>query len=289
MVNPKYERLDQIRDERSNTTLMRWFDPAVHTPARVDPRIKAIDRHGVELYCPLGYTSAVQSDIYSLIQPSCRMKTLRIFLIEDNRILREGIAATINGEADMRVVASSAGGNGTLLEVRKLRPHLVLMDLSLRNQNDIRVVASLTEEVPGIKVIGMGLIPSQVDTVELVEAGASGFILKDATVKEFLDAIRSVARGAKVLPASLTGSLFSHLIENALKKGKGKLISAVRMTKRERQIIALIADGFSNKDIAQRLNIATYTVKSHVHNILEKLAIHSRLQIAVFARDDEDS
>jgi two-component system NarL family response regulator len=215
------------------------------------------------------------------------MKTIRIFLIEDNRILREGIAATINGEEDLRVVASSAGSNGTLLEVRKLRPHVVLMDLSLRNQDDIRVVASLTKEVPGIKVIGMGLIPSQVDIVELVGAGASGFILKDATVKEFLEAIRSVVRGAKVLPPSLTGSLFSHVIDNALKKGKGKLISAVRMTKREREIIALIADGLSNKEIAQRLNIATYTVKSHVHNILEKLAIHSRLQIAIFARNDE--
>jgi two-component system NarL family response regulator len=135
----------------------------------------------------------------------------------------------------------------------------------------------------------MGLVPSQQDITELVEAGASGFILKDATVADFLATVRSVAGGTKFLPPTLTGSLFFHVIENALKKGKGKLGNAVRMTKREREIIALIAEGLSNKEIAQRLNIATYTVKSHVHNILEKLAIHSRLQIAMSAHNHEPS
>jgi len=119
-----------------------------------------------------------------------------------------------------------------------------------------------------------------------VEAGAAGFILKSATVKEFLGTVRSVAQGEKILPPSLTGSLFSHVIENALKKGKGKLVNAVRMTKREREIIALIADGLSNKEIAQKLNIATHTVKSHVHNIMEKLALHTRLQIAKFSHEE---
>jgi two-component system NarL family response regulator len=217
------------------------------------------------------------------------MKTIRILLVEDNRILREGIAAMIKGEPDMTVVSSSGGNGGTLPDVRKLKPHLVLLDLSLRNQNGIRVVASLNKEFPDVKVVGMGLIPSQVDIIEWVEAGASGFILKDATIEDFLGTIRAVAHGTKVLPPLLAGSLFSHVIENALKKGKGDLKNAVRMTKREREIISLIAEGLSNKEIAQRLNVATYTVKSHVHNILEKLALHSRLQIAMFTHDDHAS
>jgi DNA-binding NarL/FixJ family response regulator len=215
------------------------------------------------------------------------MKTIRILLIEDNRILREGIAAMLNGESDMTVMPSFGNNGGTLAEVRKLKPHLVLLDLGLRNQNGLRVVGSISKEFPNIKVIGMGLIPSQLDIIEWVEAGASGFILKDATVQDFLAIIRSVADGTKVLPPTLAGSLFSHVIENALKKGKGKLTDAVRMTKREREIIALIAEGLSNKEIAQRLKVATYTVKSHVHNILEKLALHSRLQIATFFHDDK--
>ena len=215
------------------------------------------------------------------------MKTIRILIIEENRLLREGIVATIEGEADMRVVAASGGNGNILVQVQKLRPHVVLLDLGLRNQNGVRIVASLITGFPEIKVIGMGLIPTQLDIVEWVGAGASGFILKDATVEAFLETIRSVARGTKVLPPSLAGSLFSHVIEHALKKGKGTLTSAVRMTKREREIISLIAEGLSNKEIAQQLNVATYTVKSHVHNILEKLALHSRLQIAMFSRNDE--
>jgi DNA-binding NarL/FixJ family response regulator len=109
--------------------------------------------------------------------------------------------------------------------------------------------------------------------------------LKDASTKEFLGTIRSVANGIKVLPPQLIGSLFSHVIENALKKGNGKFADAVRMTKREREIITLIADGLSNKEIAVTLNIAIHTVKSHIHNIMEKLALHTRLQIAQYTRE----
>jgi DNA-binding NarL/FixJ family response regulator len=217
------------------------------------------------------------------------MITIRIFLIEDHRTLREGIAAMINGEEDMTVVGASGGNGDTLLQMRKLSPHVVLLDLGLRNQNGIRTTAALTREFPEINVIGMGLIPSQLDIIELVEAGASGLILKDASIEVFLGTIRSVVRGTKVLPPALAGSLFSHVIEQAQREEKGKLINAVQMTKREREIIPLIADGLSNKEIAQRLNVATYTVKSHVHHTLEKLALHSRLQIATFFHNHEAS
>jgi DNA-binding NarL/FixJ family response regulator len=215
------------------------------------------------------------------------MKTIRILLIEDNRLVREGITAMINGQADMRVVASSVGNDDTVRKATAAKARVVLIDLGLRNQNGPQLVASLTKEMPDLKVIGMGLIPAQSDILEFVEAGASGFILKDATVKSFLGTIRTVAHGGKALPPPMTSSLFSLVIEQALKRGKGLPNSAVRMTKREREIIALIADALSNKEIAQRLNIATYTVKSHVHNILEKLAMHSRLQIAKHSLDHE--
>ena len=218
-----------------------------------------------------------------------RMKTIRILLIEDHRILREGIAAMINGEPDMTVVGTSGGNGDTLLQVRKLSPHVVLLDLGLQNQNGMHATAALTREFPETNVIGMGLIQSQMDILELVEAGASGLILKDATTEDFLGTIRSVARGIKVLPPVLAGPLFSHVMEQAQKKERGELTNAVRMTKREREIIPLIADGLTNKEIAQRLNVATYTVKSHVHNTLEKLALHSRLQIATFFRNNEAS
>ena len=208
------------------------------------------------------------------------MKTIRVLIVEGNRILREGLASMLRAEADLKVAASSGGNEETLQQVRRFRPHVVLLDLGLRNQTGMRSVAALTGGFPGVSVIGMGLMPSQADIVELVEAGASGFILKDARVEDCLGAIRSVAGGTRVLPPSLAGTLFSQVIERAIREGKGNLTRAVRMTGREREVVALIAEGRSNKEIAQELSIATYTVKSHVHNILEKLALHSRLEIA---------
>ena len=210
----------------------------------------------------------------------------RILIIEDNRVLRDGITAMLNGQADMRVVATIGSGNNVLLKASQTKPHVILMDVGLKDFKESSVVESIRKKMPEAKVIGMGFVPSQSDIVEFVEAGASGFILKDATVKEFLGTIRAVAKGTKVLPPSLTDSLFSHVVDLTLRKGKGKIANAVRMTKREREIIVLIADGLSNKEIAQRLNIATHTVKSHVHNIMEKLALHSRLQIAKFIHEE---
>jgi DNA-binding NarL/FixJ family response regulator len=217
------------------------------------------------------------------------MKKTKIFLIEDNRILRDGIKALINKQEDLKVVAATAGNHDTLIQARILKPQVILVDLGLRSENCCRVVATLTKELPHTKIIGMGLIPSQLDIIEFVEAGAAGFILKDATIEDVLGTIRAVARGVKILPPLLTESLFTHVVDHALRKGKGKLSDAVRMTKREREIIVLIAEGLSNKEIAQRLNLSTYTVKSHIHNILEKMALHSRLEIATYSYENKEN
>ncbi len=210
------------------------------------------------------------------------MSKIRILLIEDNNLLRKGIVATVNAQPDMKIVASSAGYADTEQKANSVGAQVILVDLS-----GLRMVTKFAKTSPEIKVIGMGLIPTQLDIMEFVKAGASGFIMKNAPVADFLATVRTVADGGKVIPPSLTHSLFSHVIEHALSKGNGQVKSAVKMTKREREIIALIADALSNKEIARRLNVATYTVKSHVHNILEKLALHSRLQIARHIQVDE--
>jgi DNA-binding NarL/FixJ family response regulator len=212
------------------------------------------------------------------------MSKIRILLIEDNRILRDGITAMINGHEDIIVAAVSDGREDTLSKARTVKPHLVLMDLSLDSQNSLQVVESLKNEFPSMKIIGMGLHPAQADILEFVQAGAEGFILKNATVEEVIKTIRAVAGGETVLPPLMTGSLFFQVAEHAVLKGKRNLKGAIRMTTREKEVIALIVEGMSNKQIADRLSIATFTVKSHVHNILEKLALHSRLQIALHAR-----
>lgn len=217
------------------------------------------------------------------------MKLTRILIIEDNRLLREGLKAMINAQRGMKVSATIGSGNNIVETVRVRKPNVILFDMSLKNLDDLSVVEVLTKDFPNSRVIGMGLIPTQSDIVEFVSAGASGFILKDATVREFIKTIKDVSQGSKVLPPQFTGSLFAHVIEQAVKRRKGRLASAVTMTKREREILVFIAEGMSNKEIAARLNVAVYTVKSHIHNIMEKLALHSRLQIAKYTRDEENS
>ncbi len=211
------------------------------------------------------------------------MPKIRVLLIEDNRLLREGITKMLNSEADIRVISSS-GNSDAFEKAKKLKPEVVLLDLGLKNQNSLTVVELIRKQFPETHVVVMDLVPAHAEIVEFVKAGVAGFILKDATLHDFLQTIRSVAKGAKVLPPPMTGSLFSQIVEHALQGGKmGELMSAVKMTGREHEVIASIAAGKSNKEIARELNIAVHTVKSHVHNILEKLALHTRLELATFA------
>jgi two-component system response regulator DegU len=216
------------------------------------------------------------------------MKKIKLLVIEDNRLLREGITAMIKEQPDLKVVAALGTSENILKKINTLKPNVTLLDLGLRSQNSLQVVKSVKKNFSGVKIIVMDLVPVQEEVFEFVQAGVSGFILKDATVDDFLRTIRSVAGGNKVLPPHLTGSLFSQIVEHAVSGPKKfSLIKSVRMTKREKQVIELIADGLTNKEIAQKLHLSTYTVKSHVHNILEKLALHTRVQIAKYAHTTE--
>ena len=209
---------------------------------------------------------------------------IRILLVEDNRLLREGISALLKKQCDMNVVSTVGNGENILALIGKLKPSIVLLDLGLRSQNSLETVKLVRTNFQETKIIVMDLIPLQTDVFEFVQAGVSGFMLKDISVTEFLKTIRSVYQGARVLPPHLTGSLFSQIVEHAINGFKpSTIVESVRMTKRERQVIELIADGSTNKEIAQKLHLSHYTIKSHVHNILEKLALNTRVQIAKHA------
>ena len=211
------------------------------------------------------------------------MKKIRILLIEDNRLLREGITAMLKKQPDMHVVTTVGNGENILMMIGKHNPNIVLIDLGLRSQNSLKVVKLVKQDFQETKIIVMDLIPLQSDVFEFVQAGVSGFMLKDISVKEFLKTIRSVYKGTRVLPSHLTGSLFSQIVEHAVSGSKTSVITeSMRVTKREQQVIKLISDGCTNKEIAQKLHLSTYTVKSHVHNILEKLALNTRVQIAKY-------
>ena len=206
-----------------------------------------------------------------------------VVVIEDNRLLRDGLAALLDAEADFQVVGSAEDADAGLVRVRETKPHLVLVDAFLQSHDCRHLVKSLRQTAPASRVVVMDLLPVQEDFGELVKAGASGFIMKDATVDDFLSTMRSVAQGIDVVPRVLTGKLLSLVAQQVVVRRTPALLGALRMTGRETEIMGLIADGLSNREIAHRLGIATYTVKSHVHNILEKLALHTRLEIAAHA------
>jgi DNA-binding NarL/FixJ family response regulator len=206
-------------------------------------------------------------------------KRITVLVIEDNRLVRDALAGLLGTQPDVGVAAAEGASSG-LRQAQQTKPHVVLLGATLGHSSSHRLVEKIRKAAPQSRVIVMDLLPAHEDVIEFVRAGASGFIVKDATLDDFVKTIRSVADGKTVVPSSLAGTLLTHIAEQVVDRRVAGAADAVRMTKREREIIIHIAEGLSNKEIAHRLRIAADTVKSHVHNILEKLALHSRLQIA---------
>lgn len=208
---------------------------------------------------------------------------IKVLLIEDNRLLREGTTAMLNEQEDIKAVGS-AGNKSALERAEKLRPDVVLLDLGLKSQNSLKVVESIKKQHPRTEVIVMDLIPAHSEVVKYVKAGVSGFIPKNATLDNFLLTIRSVVKGVKVLPPTMADSLFSRIVESAIQEGAvGRVVAAIKLTKREQDVVYLLTTGQSVTEIAIKLKVAVFTVKSHIRNILDKLALHTRLELARFA------
>jgi DNA-binding NarL/FixJ family response regulator len=207
-------------------------------------------------------------------------KSITVVVIDDNRVLREAIAGMLSALPDMRAVAS-ADADFAFLAAAK--PNVLMLDVGLRDEDSLGVATALRQQHPDAKIIVMDLFPVHEEIREFVNAGVAGFVLKDASFDEFVATIRAVAAGNKVLPPQMAESLFSQIARSAFKPELARTLDDVRMTRREHEVIGLIGEGLSNKEIAKRLNIASHTVKSHVRNVMEKLALHSRLQIAAYS------
>jgi DNA-binding NarL/FixJ family response regulator len=193
---------------------------------------------------------------------------IRVLLIEDNRLMRDGLTRLLASFGDIDVVAAVEGANAGLQQVRDAKPHVALVDAALANNDSHTFLANLKSTAPLVKTIIMDFVPARQDVTQFIEAGVKGFIMKDATAEDVVKAIRTVDGGAELplpaVPRAAPG-------ESSAPTGT-PAVGGVRLTKREQEIKELIAAGLGNKEIAQRLNIATNTVKSHVHNMLGKLA-----------------
>ena len=206
---------------------------------------------------------------------------ISVMVIEDNRLVREGLSSLLNKTEEINVVLAVANAGAEVAAAMK--PDVVLVDVGLQDDDSLRVVERVKQLFPDAGVIVMDFLPLDVDIVEFENAGASGFILKDATLADLISTITLVARGTHVLPLEIDSTLFAEIARTAMERAPAEAINAVRITTREQEVVNLISEGLSNNEIAARLSIATHTVKSHVRNVMEKLALHTRLQIAAYS------
>ena len=188
--------------------------------------------------------------------------------------MRDGLARLLAAYGDVEIVASAESANAAMQPLRDAKPQVVLLDAGLANGDSYTFLANLKATAPDAKAVVMDFVPAQQDVNQFIDGGANGFIMKDATAEDIVKAIRSVASGTDLPPPPAVPHSFTqdNAGRSSMSGGPSSAPGSVRLTKREQEIKDLIAAGLGNKEIAQRLNIATNTVKSHVHNMLGKLA-----------------
>jgi two-component system, NarL family, nitrate/nitrite response regulator NarL len=206
-----------------------------------------------------------------------------VVLVQDNRLIREGIVAILSRHADIEIVGVAEDAEDAVLRVSQVDADVVLVDASLGDHDSHGLVRNIVKARAESRVVVMDVVSDPEDVIRFVRRGASGFVLKNADIETFVATIRSVAGGARVLPDALTGTIFSHIASEATTRARQAPAGAEPMTPREREIIDLIAEGASNKRISRELGISVHTVKSHMRNILEKLSLQSRLEVAAYA------
>ncbi len=210
---------------------------------------------------------------------------IRVFIADDNRLLREGLVSMLSEQEDMSVIGTAPGGDEALRQIKNLRPEVALIDIGMPDKDGIEVTRSLHQEMPEVKVVILGMIDLTEEIMACIEAGAVGYVLKEASFEHLAETIRSVYRGESNISPQMTASLFTRIAELASQRMPKLAESSVKLTGRELEIINLIAEGLSNKEIARRLFIETQTVKNHIHNILDKLQLYNRLEAVQYARE----
>ena len=189
--------------------------------------------------------------------------TIRILSVDDHPLLREGVAALVASQSDMKLVAEASTGREALEQFRKHRPDLTLMDLEMPDMNGIEAMIAICAEFPEARIIVLTTYKGDVQVLRALKAGARAYLLKGLLRKELLETIRAVHAGEKRISPEVAAQLADHVADDTL-------------TAREIEVLRLIAAGDANKLIANQLSITEETVKSHVGNILSKLGANDR-------------
>jgi DNA-binding NarL/FixJ family response regulator len=209
-------------------------------------------------------------------------ESIHVFIVDDNRLLREGLVSMLAEQGGLVVVGAAASGLEALEQIKELRPEVALVDIGMPDKDGIEVTRALREDFPEVKVIILGMPDLSDEIMACIESGAVGYLLKEASFDYMVETIRSAHRGESFCSPRMAASLFSRVAELA---GERIPKRSIKLTPREVEIINKIAEGLSNKEIALQLSIEAQTVKNHVHNILDKLQLHNRLEAVQYARE----
>lgn len=209
--------------------------------------------------------------------------TIRVALVDDQELVRTGLAMVIDACDDMRVVAQSGDGEQAVESLSRITADVVLMDVQMPRMNGVDATAAITSRDHAPKVIVLTTFDLDEYAYAAVRAGASGFLLKDASAADVIAAIRTVHSGDAVIAPSTTRRMLAHLAHTAPRVADDDAVAT--LTDREREVLVQIADGHANPEIARRLYLSEATVKTHVGHILAKLGLRDRVHVVIFAYD----
>jgi two-component system response regulator NreC len=208
------------------------------------------------------------------------MNRIRVLLADDHTILRDGIRALLDDQADIEVIGEAEDGLSTVKMVGKLKPDVVIMDIAMPLLNGLEATRQIQRDHPQVKVLILTMHENEEYIRQVLAAGALGYVLKDAAAHDLLGAIRAVHRGEAVLSPAITRLV----IEDYLRWGDIRPADTSNgLTPREREILQLIAEGYTNKEIAEILSLSVKTIQSHRSNLMSKLDLHDRGELIKYA------
>ncbi|MFC4597623.1 response regulator [Cohnella hongkongensis] len=208
---------------------------------------------------------------------------IRILLVDDHAVVRSGLAMLLSAKEDMEVVGEAAEGEEAIAKATQCRPDVVLMDLSMPHGKDgLSTTAELKKLLPDTSVLILTMHDDEEYLFRAIHLGASGYLLKSAPHEEMISAIRHVAQGNAYLHPTATKRLMSEYLDK-LKNGGGDAGTYESLSEREKEILAKVAQGYTNKDIAEQLVISVKTVESHKSNLMDKLNLKTRPDLVKFA------
>ncbi len=206
---------------------------------------------------------------------------IRVLLVDDHTLFRSGIKSLLQRNEDFEVVDEAGDGLEGIKRARSLQPDVVLLDLHMPGISGLEAVKVIAEEMPLVRVLMLTVSEDAQDLLEALRAGATGYLLKNIQTDTLVDAIRRAARGESVVSQEMTAKLIQGVRNPP--KPEATVLERDRFSPREKDILASLALGESNKEIARRLDLAESTVKIHVQNIFKKLSMSSRVQVALYA------